>query len=104
MTIRLPLPFPLAASLVVLCACQAAPSATSAEIARVADLARQFRDQWLTENPSEDAATPARGEIFAMQRRGPPSYREWHITFVTETGHDQPEGLHDYFLYVHLAL
>ncbi len=105
MTPRLPFSLPLpVACLVFLCACQGAPSASSAELARAADLATQFRDQWLAENPSDEAATLARGEIFAMQRQGPPSYREWHVTFVTETGHDQPEGIHDYYLHVHLVL
>ncbi len=76
----------------------------SSEIARAADLARQFRDQWLADNPSDETPTLAQGEIVAMQRLGPPYARSWQVTFVTETGHDQPEGMHDYYLHVHIVL
>ena len=82
-------------------ACHSAPSHHSAEVARACDLAVGLRDQWVRENPSAESAVLQSGEIVGIQRIGEAHGRQWRVTFVTETGGDQPEGMHNFYLHVH---
>ena len=70
--------------------------------ARVRELATKYRDEWLTKSTSEDTSFLARSTILSVERRP----QGWHITFMTATGHSPatPEGMHDFFLHVHLTL
>jgi hypothetical protein len=85
-------------------ACHSAPSPYSTEVALACDLAVGFRDQWVRENPSAEAAVLQVGEIVGIQRLGPEHWRTWHVTFMTETGGDQPEGMHHYYVHIHFVI
>lgn len=103
MTPRTPWSLQIAiAFLAWLSACRAIPITALPDVALVCELATQFRDEWLAENAPAETPVLERGEIVSVQRSGPAWRRIWHVTFVTETGHDQPEGLHDYYLHVHV--
>lgn len=66
----------------------------------VRHLAVQYRDEWLTRNPSAEASVLARGKIQSAER----TTDAWHVVFITQTGHDRssPEGMHDYYLHVYV--
>jgi hypothetical protein len=85
-------------------ACQSAPSPTVGEVAQACGIAVRFRDQWLRENPSNETAILAAGEVVGVERKGPADRRTWHVTFMTVTGEDQPEGMHVYYLHVHFVV
>ena len=81
-----------------LCAgCASGPTGLSeTEIRKVAT---QFRDEWLWSTKPEAADSLRAGVIQSVERDGD----VWHVTFVTQTGHGQPEGMHDYFLHVYIG-
>ncbi len=61
-------------------------------------LATQYRDAWIQQEKPEDSEWLRLGVIQSVQA----TQDGWHVTFVTATGHDQPEGVHDYYLHVYL--
>jgi hypothetical protein len=62
--------------------------------------ARAHRDQWIAREKPEAADHLKRGVVDSVKR----TKEGWHVTFVTWTGHDKPEGRHDYFLHIYMAL
>lgn len=64
------------------------------DIRRIATL---YRDEWLKTRPVDDQ--PLAGSQVVSVEQTPTG---WCVIFVTGTGHDQPEGMHDYFLEIHL--
>lgn len=87
-----------------LSACHSAPSPYSTEVARACDVAVGFRDHWVRENPCAESAVLQVSEIVTIQRLGPEHWRAWHVTFMTETGGDQPEGMHHYYVHIHFVV
>ena len=68
--------------------------------AQVRQLTTQYRDEWLARTEPEARDMLRIGSIQSVERTSD----GWHVTFVTETGHDQPEGIHDYYLHVYIDL
>jgi hypothetical protein len=68
--------------------------------ADVRQRARAHRDQWISREKPEEADLLKRGVVNSVKR----TKEGWHVTFVTWTGHDKPEGRHDYFLHIYMAL
>jgi hypothetical protein len=62
--------------------------------------ARAHRDRWLAREKPEDADLLKRSSVESVQR----TKEGWHVTFVTQTGHDKPEGRHDYYLHIYLTV
>src|SRR3970282_1383248 len=59
-------------------------------------LANQYKNQWLLENEPESPLKTS--EIKSAEETD----EGFHIIFVKETGHDQPEGRHDYYLHIYM--
>jgi len=72
------------------------PRLSNAEVRR---RAAAHRDQWVAREKPDEAGLLGRGVIESVER----TKEGWHVTFVTRTGQDRPEGRHDYFLHVYLA-
>lgn len=68
--------------------------------AEVGWLATRYRDQWLEASKPDDATPLSQGTIALVERVSD----GWHVIFETRTGdgRDTPEGLHVYYLHVHL--
>jgi hypothetical protein len=66
--------------------------------AKVRRHATAHRDEWIAREKPEEAKLLQRGVVDSIER----TKDGWHVTFVTRTGQDQPEGQHDYFLHVDL--
>jgi len=58
----------------------------------------QYRDEWIQKEKPEASARLQVGVIQTVEA----TKDGWHIIFVTETGHDQPEGMHDDFLHIYI--
>ena len=61
-------------------------------------LATQYRDEWIRKERPQDSAQLRAGVIESVK----PTKDGWQISFVTRTGHGQPEGMHDYFVHVYI--
>lgn len=61
-------------------------------------LATQYRDAWIQQEKPEASEWLRLGVIQSVEA----APDGWHVTFITTTGHDQPEGIHDYFLHVYI--
>ena len=59
-------------------------------------LANQYKNQWLLENEPESPLKTSEIKSAEETNEG------FHIIFVKETGHDQPEGRHDYYLHIYI--
>jgi hypothetical protein len=66
--------------------------------AEIRKLATQYRDDWLSNTQPESADILRMGVIQSVERTGD----GWHVEFVTRTGHDEPEGMADYFVHVYI--
>jgi hypothetical protein len=67
--------------------------------ADVRSLATEYRDAWIQQNRPEGSELLKAGVVQTIEQ----SSDGWHVTFVTRTGHDKPDGVHDYFLHVYIA-
>ena len=59
-------------------------------------LAHQYKDQWVLENEPESPLKTSEIKSAEETEDG------FHIIFIKETGHDQPEGRHDYYLHIYI--
>ena len=75
-------------------ACKTSESSISP--ATLIELAHQYKNQWLLENEPESPLQTSK--IKSIEETG----NGFQIIFIKETGHDQPEGRHDYYLHIYI--
>ena len=80
--------------LFLISSCKTSESTISAET--LIELAHQYKNQWLLENEPESPLRTSKIEYIEETGNG------FHIIFIKETGHDQPEGRHDYYLHIYI--
>lgn len=80
--------------LFLISSCKTSESTVSAET--LFELAHQYKNQWIIENEPESPLKT--GEIKSVEDTND----GWHFIFIKETGHDQPEGRHDYYLHIYM--
>lgn len=61
-------------------------------------MATDYRDQWIQKEQSVASSHLRIGQIRSSERTDD----GWHIVFVTETGHQYPTSMHDYYLHVYI--
>ena len=64
--------------------------------ADVRRLTTEYRDQWIQREKPESQERLQIGIIESIE----PIKGGWHVIFVTETGHEYPTGMHDYYVHV----
>ena len=75
-----------------------APLARDISEAEVRQVATRFRDEWIQKEKPETSSQLRAGIIQSVTT----TVDGWHVTFVTDTGRGQTEGIHDYFLHVYV--
>jgi len=80
--------------LLVISACQTSEKSISQDELR--ELAQQYRNEWLSENERDSPLVESEIKSIEETENG------WHFIYLKETGHDQPEGRHDYYLHIYI--